>query len=220
MSSGPPTPSTTSDVPPAHTSNKTVVIAASACVAVAALLAVAFIIFCWKRRQSRGKRSLDDSNRVDLEPKTNTYEAQGTFSQSSYHDGSYLGSGIPSPFPSPSPSPLAASHNIQPSAETLLLLQSETDSSRQGYPASTAQGKRNDQGAFHVRNGMSEVDHTSAPPAYEMLPQTPPPILEKPITLRYPGFEDSSSAMPEALAVPSGSTTSGDRGVRRAKSVA
>lgn len=61
---------------------------------------------------------------------------------------------------------------------------------------------------------MTSIDETSAPPAYETLPQTPPaPHLKKPVTLRYPGSEGSSST-------PAASLAHGNGGIRRAKSIA
>lgn len=208
-------------MPSAQKSNKGAVIAASTGAAVAALAAIAFIIlFCKRHQQRRASYGVHGDN---SEPKGHAYDAQRTFPQPSFPEALYHGLPTHSPSPSPSPSPMAAAHRIQPSAETLLLLQRDTGSARQEYLSWKTQCEGNDRNTLQVRNGMdtmAAINDMSAPPAYEMLPQTPPPAFEKPVTLQYPDLECPGRATNSTLAVPSGSAASGDARVRRAKSVA
>lgn len=74
--------------------------------------------------------------------------------------------------------------------------------------------------ALRVRNGtttLAAIEDQSAPPAYNTLGETPPPVPEKSaVILRYPGSSNTAAA---TLTAPSGSAGHGDGGMRRAKSV-
>ncbi|KAJ3536770.1 hypothetical protein NMY22_g5890 [Coprinellus aureogranulatus] len=80
--------------------------------------------------------------------------------------------------------------------------------------------EQRDWNALRVRNDAEAspvLEEGSAPPAYETLLHTPPPVVPgKPVVLQYPGFTGSTSA--GGLSVQPASSTGS--GVKRAKSIA
>ncbi|KAJ3536773.1 hypothetical protein NMY22_g5889 [Coprinellus aureogranulatus] len=183
--------------PPSQNRN-TATIAAVAVAAVVAVMAIALAVFLFKRCRRRIERYRYPLPGVDFKPTSHTSDAdvQPTFISTPRHDTSYQGLSVVSPYSSPMPSPslfATTTHHQQPSSEVLLPSESSRMDGRLGTLRVT-----ND------TNPIADARDGSAPPAYETLEQTPPPIHEKPkpVTLRYPGDEGPSSTLADTLLFP------------------